>query len=214
MLVEFVHRNVVAADLRSPLGINLSRMSMPGRVQRLDQRARTRTPAVRSRRSKGQHAVRATPARDATQPHPLGVGVNRAPAHGFNLFGNQGRARCGRRAAGWGAAISASTSPDAPTIHQRGKTLTADSRSAERTEALPASTASGTVMEKSCARRRLSCTNCTRPGDIRLQAENLLRTVVLVYTSIAIRRARSPRMSPTSGSPRTQRERPQGPRRG
>ena len=43
-----------------------------------------------------------------------------------------------------------------------------------------------------------------------LQAENSLRTVVVVYTSIAIRRARSPRMSPTSGSPRTQRERHRG----
>jgi hypothetical protein len=59
--VEFVHRNVVAADLRSPLGINRSRMSMPGRVQRLDQGPRTRTPAARSRQQ-GSHAVRATPA--------------------------------------------------------------------------------------------------------------------------------------------------------
>ena len=76
MLVEFVHRNVVAADLRSPLGINLSRMSMPGRVQRLDP-TRSNPHAGRSQSSQARVNPCSTEPRPPgmpTQPHPLGVG--------------------------------------------------------------------------------------------------------------------------------------------
>jgi len=72
--------------------------------------------------------------------------------------------------------------------------------SAGRTEALPASTALGSIVEKSCARRRLLWV---------VQASgNLLPTVAVVCGSIAIRRARSPRMSTNSGSPRPEGLRP------